>query len=162
LQNQKARVAKKTDMKTKLILISSAVVIFAACRATKKSTTSVAPVASTSAAAPAPALITIAPQPQNSFEATKFTHGVFPPRNEELTAIQKKYPDATLAILQQGFQIYTVGKCINCHGSKNIYKRDVEQWKDIIDDMAQRAKITDTEKDAVYKYVLAIKAAQTK
>ncbi|HXU28038.1 MAG TPA: cytochrome c, partial [Bacteroidia bacterium] len=82
--------------------------------------------------------------------------------NQELSAIQPKYPNVTLATLQQGFTIYSVGKCINCHGSKNIYNRSETQWKDIMDDMAQRANISDAEKDAVYKYVLAIKAAQPK
>jgi hypothetical protein len=143
-------------MKTKnIILISTAVVIFAACRATKQSTTTTAPAAPAQPVASTPAsTVMVGPQP-------KSTNGVYPPGNEELVAIQTKYPDVTLATLQQGHQIYTVGKCINCHGSKNIYKRGVDQWKDIIDDMAERAKISDTEKDAVYKYVLAIKATQT-
>jgi len=161
LQNQKAKVAKQTNMKTKLILISSIAIIFAACHASKKSTTSVAQVVP-SASAPSTSITMSEPAPQNNFEATKYTHGVYPPGNRELAAIQPKFPDVTLAILQQGYTIYSVGKCINCHASKNIYKRDVEQWKDIMDDMAQRAKITDAEKDAVYKFVLAIKAAQPK
>jgi len=133
-------------MKTKsIILIIAAVIIFAACRATKKST-------STSIVATTPA--------QNNFEATKYTHGVYPPGNQELLAIQPKYPDISLATLQQGFTIYSVGKCINCHGAKNIYNRTETQWKDIMDDMAQRANISNADKDAVYKYVLAIKAAK--
>ena len=144
-------------MKTKnIILITTALIIFAACRATKNNATATTP--------SAPAATITAPQlaPQNSFEATKYTHGVYPPGAQELSAIQPKYPDVTSATLQQGFTIYSVGKCINCHAAKNIYKRDETQWKDIMDDMAQRAKISDTEKDAVYKYVLAIKAAQPK
>ena len=147
-------------MKTKLILISTVVIIFAACRASKKSTTSVAP--ATASSVPSTSTAATETTPQNSFEATKYTHGVYPPGNQELVAIQPKFPDVTLAVLQQGYTIYSVGKCINCHASKNIYKRDVDQWKDIIDDMAQRAKISDAEKDAVYKFVLAIKAAQPK
>ena len=148
-------------MKTKnIILISSAIVVFAACRATKNNTTSTTTSTPTPsvAAAPAPTVTTTAAT--NNFPQPKSTNGVYPPGNEELVAIQKKYPDVTLAALQQGHQIYTVGKCINCHGPKNIYKRGEEQWKDIIDDMAERAKLSDADKDAVYKYVLAIKATQ--
>ncbi|MFI5142142.1 MAG: hypothetical protein ACHQII_07280 [Bacteroidia bacterium] len=142
-------------MKAKsVILISSAFVIFAACRTTKNNITT------TTVTEPTPTIATTALQ--NSFEATKYTHGVYPPGNQELSAIQPKYPDVTLATLQQGYTIYSVGKCINCHGSKNIYKRSETQWKDIIDEMAIKANISDAEKDAVYKYVLAIKAAQPK
>jgi mono/diheme cytochrome c family protein len=64
--------------------------------------------------------------------------------------------------LKEGHAIYTAGACINCHGAKNIYEFPEAQWKDILDDMAQRANISVDQKDAVYKYVLAIKAAVTK
>ncbi len=143
-------------MKTKnVILISTAVIIFAACRATKNNATTAVSV---------PASIVTANQPvvQNSFESTKYTHGVYPPGEQELTAIQAKYTNVTLDVLQHGFTIYSVGKCINCHGSKNIYKYSEIQWKDIMDDMALKANISDAEKDAVCKYVLAIKAAKPK
>ena len=143
-------------MKTKnVILISAAVIIFAACRATKNNAT-------TAVSVPTSTVTATPPATQNSFESTKYTHGVYPPGNQELTAIQTKYATVTLDVLQQGFTIYTVGKCINCHGSQNIYKYSETQWKDIIDDMALKANISDEEKDAVYKYVLAIKAAKPK
>jgi len=143
-------------MKNKnVILISAAVIIFAACRATKNNATTAASVPTSTVTASQPAT-------QNSFESTKYTHGVYPPGNQELTAIQTKYSNVTLGVLQQGFTIYSVGKCINCHGSQNIYKYSETHWKDIMDDMALKANISDEEKDAVYKYVLAIKAAKPK
>ena len=147
-------------MKTKnVILICAAVIIFVACRATKNNATTAS---SVSASASTSTVTASQPAAQNSFESTKYTHGVYPPGNQELTAIQTKYSTVTLDVLQQGFTIYTIGKCINCHGSQNIYKYNEAQWKDIMDDMALKANISDAEKDAVYKYVLAIKAAKPK
>lgn len=140
---------------SKLILLSSAIVIFAACRSTKNT-----PAVSTKPTPP-PAVATTPASTVTAGAAAKPANGVYPPGNSELLAIQKKYADVTLATLQQGHQIYTAGKCINCHGAKNIYKRDEAQWKDIMDDMAQRAQLSDADKDAVYKYILAIKATQT-
>ena len=64
--------------------------------------------------------------------------------------------------LKEGHTLYTAGACINCHNAKNIYRYNEEQWKGIIDNMAIKAHINDTQKDAVYKYVLAIKATQNK
>jgi len=84
------------------------------------------------------------------------------PGNEELTAIQVQYKDVTLEKLNEGHAIYTQGACINCHGAKNIYWFGEAQWKEIIEDMAQRSNISDVQKDAVCKYVLAIKATQPK
>ena len=87
-------------------------------------------------------------------------NGIYAPGSEELTAIQKQFAATTPEQLKEGYVLYTVGACINCHEAKNIYKRGVEHWKNIIDNMAPMAKLSDTQKDAVYKYVLAIKATQ--
>ncbi len=88
--------------------------------------------------------------------------GVNAPEEKELAAIQQQFKDVTMEQLTEGYTLYTQGACINCHQAKNIYSRPQELWKDIIDNMASMAKITDTQRDAVYKYVLAIKATQPK
>jgi mono/diheme cytochrome c family protein len=90
------------------------------------------------------------------------TVGKQEPGNNELLAIQSQYKDATLAQLQEGHTLYTAGACIKCHGAGNIYKHETAQWKGIIDEMANKAHLTAEQKDAVYKYVLAIKATQPK
>lgn len=92
----------------------------------------------------------------------KPANGVYAPGNEELTAIQTQYKETTLEQLQEGHQLYTNGACVNCHGAKGIYQYDELAWKGIINDMAKKARITLEQKDAVYKYVLAIKATQPK
>ena len=94
------------------------------------------------------------------FSPVLFSNGIYPPRNEELGAIQKQYADATMDALKAGHVIYTVGACAGCHSPQNIYKYSESQWKTIMDDMALKAQINGAEKDAVYKYVLAIKATQ--
>lgn len=81
------------------------------------------------------------------------------PGEAELTAIQVKYPDATAAQLTEGHTIYT-GACTNCHGQKNIFKRSEASWLHEIDDMSPKAKLTAEQKDALTKYILAMKATQ--
>jgi len=111
-----------------------------------------------SSASPAPASNT----PLAANPVSKPADGIYPPGTEELLAIQVQYKDATLLKLEEGYTLYAKGACINCHVASNIYVHDQWQWIDIIEDMARRARITDEQKDAVTKYVLAIKAAQPK
>jgi hypothetical protein len=134
-------------------LISITVLVIAACSSSKKVTTP----------APSPAPVSAnTPTENNILFIKKPMSGIYVPGNEELSAIQLKYKDATLEQLKKGHSIYTEGACINCHAPKSIYLKEEALWKDLIDDMAQRAKISEVEKDAVYKYVLAIKATQPK
>jgi cytochrome c1 len=121
----------------KIASFAAVVLITAACHSKKKAAT----------AEPAPVV--------------KSTTGIFAPGEEELTAIKARFPDATLSVLTEGHSIYT-GTCTNCHGAKSIYRISEDRWQPIIDDMAKKAKITDTQKDALTKYVFAIKATQPK
>lgn len=133
-------------MKTNTIaLIIISIVAFSACKSSKTTTSSNSPV------------------PQASVNSPKKSEtGIYSPGNEELTAIQMQYKEVTIDKLKEGYSLYAEGACTKCHGPKNIYKRDVAEWKSIVDRMAQKAKITDEQKDAVYKYVLSIKATQPK
>ncbi len=81
------------------------------------------------------------------------------PTETQLKAIQVKYPDVTMQTLTNGHAIYT-GACTNCHGMKNLYKRSEESWKHEVDVMAPKAKITDSQKDELFKYILSMKASQ--
>lgn len=131
---------------TKITILAIILLIIGACSASKKSTMATASSAS----------------PSDPVVFTKPANGVFAPGDEEVKAIQTKYSDVTLDKLKEGHMLYTQSACVKCHNAKNIYTRGEEQWKDIIENMAIKAKISDTEKDAVYKYVLAIKATQPK
>jgi mono/diheme cytochrome c family protein len=79
------------------------------------------------------------------------------PGDAELIAIKVKYPETTLTQLTEGHSIYT-GACTNCHGQKNIFKRSEASWLHEIDDMSPKAKLTDDQKNALTKYILAMKA----
>ena len=131
----------------KISSLAAAVLIVAACHSTKKTETT----ASTPAAPETPA----APVS----EAVKSKNGVFAPGEEQVTAVQMKHPGATLANLTEGYKLYT-GACTNCHGTKSIYRIAEAKWPAIINDMAYEAKLTATEKEALTKYIFAIKATQ--
>jgi hypothetical protein len=119
--------------------------VLAACSTTKKSSnTSTA----SNNSAPSPTLV--------------YRPGTYAPGNEELVAIQKKYQDATMEQLNEGHILYTQSACIGCHNAKDIYKYNEVQWVGLIDDMAFRARISPRQKDALTKYVFAIKANQPK
>lgn len=137
-----------------IVLSVTAVLLAGACKS-KKNTSSSAPVAST----PPPAANTNTTAPST---VAKSADGIYVPGEEELTAIQAKYKETTMAQLQEGHYLYTTGACINCHRAKNIYRYDETQWKDILEKMSDAAHLTATQKDAVSKYVFAIKAVQAK
>lgn len=143
--------------KTTLFLMSVAFAAAVACKTTKKAPapeTAKAPAAAPVAAPSAPtAEITMGPM-------TKPSTGIFAPGVEQLTAIQTKFNEVSLEQLNEGYTLYTKGACINCHSAKNIYKRSESDWKHIIDDMSLKAKLTDSQKSSVFKYVLSIKATQ--
>lgn len=81
------------------------------------------------------------------------------PGEAQLTAIKVKYPDATAEQLTQGHSIY-IGACTNCHRQKNIFKRSETNWLHEIDAMSPKAKLTASQKDALTKYILSMKATQ--
>jgi hypothetical protein len=140
-------------MKIIKILLSVVIVLFIeACSSSKKSTTSVSTVSTT----------TTTNTKEDLFSFTKLSNATIPPRNEELIAIQARHKDVTMDKLKEGHSLYTGSACRGCHGIVNIYKHDESTWRNIIDDMAKRAQLSDSQKDAVYKYVLAIKATQPK
>ena len=87
--------------------------------------------------------------------------GVFAPGNAELLALQATNKEVTMQTLLEGHTLYT-GVCTNCHSPKSIYSRPEDAWPAILTSMAREANITDKQKDAIYKYVLAMKATQPK
>ena len=129
----------------KISSIAAAILIIAACHSTKKTET-------TAAAAPVTPAAPIS-------EAVKSKNGIFAPGDEQVNAVQIKHPGATLASLTEGYTLCT-GTCTKCHGTKSIYRISEDKWPAIINDMAHEAKLTPTEKDALTKYVFAIKATQ--
>lgn len=142
----------------KITLAAFVILFIGACSSKKKPVSTVPAVAVSNTTAPtAPANPAV-----NTVVAVKPKNGIYPPGNAELNVMSMRYNDITLEHLNEGYRIYTKGACTNCHIAFNIYQYDEARWKHIVDDMAQKAMISDLEKDAVYKYVLAIKATQPK
>lgn len=137
---------------TKIALLIIAAILIVACNTSKKSTTHAQP--------PAPVSESPNTVSNSPFSVGRSADGIYPPGNAELSAIQVNYKEVTMEVLKEGHELYTKGACINCHGAQNIYRYPVGQWIGIIEDMAQKARITEAQKDAVTKYVLAIKATQ--
>ena len=137
-------------MTFKITSLIAAVLIIAACHTTKKtsSTTTTTPPVAPISPEPSPA-----PKPKPS-------NGVIVPSEDQLTAIKTKFPDATLSALTEGHAVYISAACTNCHGIKGIYRIPEHEWQHIIDDMSARATLTASQKDALTKYVFAIKATQ--
>ena len=124
-----------------------------------KSTVSNVPSSPPTPTLPTPTLPeTIIPVQTTSVE--KPDNGVHEPTEKEFIAVQQRYIFVSMDQLKKGYMIFSQGACINCHEPKNIYKRSEEKWANIIDEMSNLAKLTESEKDAVSKYVFAIKAGQ--
>lgn len=131
----------------KKIILSIAVVAIAVACSTKKSSTTSTPAPST-------------PPPVATVPAAPATVATNPNEvSEQLLAVAKtKFENASLEQLSAGHDLY-FGKCTNCHGAKKISKFPTENWPSIIDDMARKARISDTEKQAVLQYVTAVSLA---
>lgn len=81
------------------------------------------------------------------------------PGEAELKAIQGKYAGVTMQTLNEGYVIYS-GPCTKCHRKKKIFKRTEEEWKKSVNRMAPKSKLTEIQKDALWKYILAMRAAR--
>ena len=81
------------------------------------------------------------------------------PGEAAFKAVQVKFGAVTAETLKKGYAVYT-GPCTNCHGKKNLYNQTDEEWLDDINRMSGRAKITEEQKDALWKYVLAMRMAK--
>ena len=141
---------------TRLNLIACAVLLLVACKTAKQTTST--PVAST----PNTTNSSNSPSSGVGLLMAKPSDGVYAPGEEELAVIQPYYKDITLDKLNKGYSLYAQSACIQCHSAKNIYSIETARWKDILNDMSEKAKISDEQKDAVNKYVLAIKATKAK
>jgi len=80
------------------------------------------------------------------------------PTEAQLTAGKTKFPDMTMDVLKRGRSIY-YGACTNCHGAKNINNYTEQEFSGILDKMTPKANLTAEEKDAVWKYAIAVKLA---
>jgi mono/diheme cytochrome c family protein len=83
------------------------------------------------------------------------------PTEAQLTALKTKMPGASMDDLKKGRSIF-YGACTNCHGAKDVTGFTEEELKKTVDVMAPKAKLSPDEKDAVYKYALAVNLSAKK
>lgn len=83
------------------------------------------------------------------------------PKDNELAAAQKRWPDVTKESFTQGYTIYTT-KCTKCHGDKGIPGKSEADWGKYIGYMAPKANLTAAETETLTRYVYTIREMYTK
>lgn len=151
----------KTDyMRNKLVLFALTGLALLACHTSKKTTTSTAEATKTTATTTTVVTTTtVETTAPPIMKARKAFDGIYEPGEEELVAIQSQYKDATLAQLNEGYSLYAKSACISCHTAQNIYVYKEDRWSFILQDMCYKAQLNTSQKEAVTRYVFAIKAA---
>jgi len=142
-------------MKSAYFIAALALAGMMACKTNKNASSSTAattPTATTTPAATTPttAATTVEAKPVSAKDLSS---------EDLLNAAKKTWPDLTTKTLDEGKYLYYEGACVNCHGAKKIVNRSMAEWPAIIERMAPKSNITDAQKDAVMKYVLAVKMA---
>lgn len=133
-------------MKTNIILASCLLLVLAvACKSKQKNAVKV----------DAPPLVLMETKTERP------SNGIYAPGPEEVGAIQAQFKGTTQQELMQGYKLYT-GECTSCHQPKNIYNRAESQWPRIIGEMSMRSHLNTAQSDAILKYVLSVKALQSK
>ena len=76
----------------------------------------------------------------------------------KLSAVQAKYPNATLADLEKGKSVSKTD-CVTCHSEKDytLIKTEEKMTKEL-DVMSKKARISDTDKQALIQYVAALRS----
>jgi cytochrome c5 len=69
-----------------------------------------------------------------------------------------KFPGATLASLNEGKQHYE-NNCGTCHGLKSPTSESEAEWRNIVPDMAQKAKVDSKTEDLILQYVITMSMA---
>jgi len=72
----------------------------------------------------------------------------------EVVEVEETVPDAfPSAEVAEGSQLYT-DNCGKCHKFKVMSDYTQEQWKVIVPDMAEKAKLDETQENKILQYVL--------
>lgn len=81
------------------------------------------------------------------------------PSEKQLAAAKTRFPDVTLDELKKGQNIFN-GSCTRCHAAKDVTPYQEKELAGILDNMAEKAALSKTEKDAVWKYALAVRLSK--
>jgi mono/diheme cytochrome c family protein len=64
---------------------------------------------------------------------------------------------ADVVMLREGRALF-VSRCIECHTLPPFWHYRTEDWPQIVDTMAERAKLKRAERDAIVAYILTVRA----
>lgn len=76
-----------------------------------------------------------------------------PPTPADVTRATAKWPDTTEDTLATGRGVFTT-KCNTCHSHPDVKAIAEDKWPGIMDRMAERAKIDQTQKAATLRFIL--------
>jgi hypothetical protein len=79
-----------------------------------------------------------------------------PPATPQMAAAIKGRP-VNVATLRKG-RTLLVHRCIECHTLPPLWHYKTEDWPEIVNSMAHRARLTPAEQDAVVAYILAVRS----
>jgi hypothetical protein len=88
------------------------------------------------------------------FAGCESTNDVPPPVTVRLAARIGHGQRVDVATLQQGRSLF-VSRCIECHTLPRVSEHSASDWPRLIDEMADRANLKPTERNAVVAYILA-------
>jgi len=77
------------------------------------------------------------------------------PTTADLGRVSSRYPGLTLAELQQGRDVYQ-SRCGSCHVLYQPSQHGPSEWPHLIGEMAQRAKLTEADRNRVERYLVAL------
>jgi hypothetical protein len=74
-----------------------------------------------------------------------------------VTAQMAKTGDVDLAKLREGRTLF-VSRCIECHALPSVAQHTAGQWPRLIDEMADRANLNTSERNALVAYIVAARS----
>ncbi|HXH17473.1 MAG TPA: hypothetical protein VNJ07_00190 [Chitinophagales bacterium] len=77
------------------------------------------------------------------------------PAEADVATASQHFPGITYESLQKGYHLY-VTKCSGCHRLYEPSEHTGEQWRKLLPEMAERAKLNDEEQDLIYKYLMTM------
>jgi hypothetical protein len=88
------------------------------------------------------------------------------PGQSDVERVKTKYPDYTLAELNQGKILYEEN-CGNCHSLKKPSSESEQEWNKIVPEMAKKAdkkgiKIDPKQQELILKYLITMSTAGNK
>ena len=79
------------------------------------------------------------------------TQNVAPPVTAAMVAASDGH---SAEVLKEGRRLFA-GRCTSCHAADPVASRSVAEWHRIVDDMADRSKLTAADRSALLAYISA-------